>query len=118
MAYPFTLKQAASYLGISAKTLYGIVARGEIDHLRTCRGRRDGPAIGGQGRAAGRIKFSREGLEEWIAARPVADQGDGCGEVNGRPIGLARIGDGSDRPAAVGEVLLSQGAPRERAGGR
>jgi excisionase family DNA binding protein len=68
VAYPFTLKQAASYLGISAKTLYGIVARGEIDHLRTCRGRRDGPAIGGQGRAAGRIKFSREGLEEWIAA--------------------------------------------------
>lgn len=66
--YTFDVKAAAEYLGVAPTTLYGIVARGEIDCLRT-RGNvatcvRAGKSI----RLSGRVKFSEAGLDAWIAA--------------------------------------------------
>src|SRR5262249_50235819 len=59
--YSYTVTQAASYLGVSVKTLYGIAARGEIDHLRTGQRRHSGVTPPDHSRRAGRIKTLTRG---------------------------------------------------------
>lgn len=68
--YAFDVKAAAEYLCIAPSTLYGIAERGEIEHIRTSgkvttrvRNGRSEPM-----RVSGRLKFSQDGLDQWLSA--------------------------------------------------
>lgn len=66
--FSFDVKAAAEYLCIPASTLYDIAQRREIEHLRT-RGKVTTRVRNGKTeavRVSGRLKFSQEGLDQWL----------------------------------------------------
>lgn len=88
--YRYSVREAAAYLGMPAKSLYRIASEGGIDHLRTgCQGKVAKRVIRGKVRtvrAEGQLRFSKAGLDAWIEAhrarvtakatpRPVAASG-------------------------------------------
>lgn len=69
-AYPYTVRDAASYLGISVPLVYALAERSELAHLRTS-GRVARRIVGGREqrvRVSGRLRFAKADLDAWLAA--------------------------------------------------
>jgi excisionase family DNA binding protein len=62
-----TYRETAEYLGVAVGTIYSMVARGQIPHVRL------GPRL---------VRFPRAELDAWLAARTVRPAGDA---QNGSP---------------------------------
>jgi len=71
--YTLSAQEAADYLSLALKTLYEKAEAGQIDHLRTSANVHT-RMVNGQPqvyRKHGRLKFSYDGLDAWLAAHRV-----------------------------------------------